>query len=54
MGRHYRVGRDCFYSRFWAVQCWRWWFPFWTEEIGMLNSQEEALAMIDIMRMNFK
>jgi hypothetical protein len=54
MGRTYRVSRDSVYTQLWAVQCWRWWWPFWTEEFGMLNSPSKAEAMIDILRMNFK
>lgn len=47
----YRVARDRFYSRMWAVQVWRWWWPFWSEwGNGMLNSQQEAEELITILK----
>lgn len=48
-----RVSRDWFYPSMWAVQTRRWWWPFWIEEIGMLKTYDEALAMIEILRRNY-
>ena len=48
--RMYRVSRDKWMPMHWSVQCWRWWWPFWTEEIGLLNTYAEAVEMVDILR----
>ena len=45
----YRVSRNSTLQRFWAVQSKRWWWPFWIEEIGLLNSKEEALEMVKLL-----
>lgn len=47
----YRIARDNWFPRYWAVQQWRWWWPFWIEVgNGMLESKEEALDFISELR----
>jgi hypothetical protein len=46
----YRVNRDWCYTFMWAVEVKRWWWPFWSEERGLLPTKEAALALIEELR----
>ena len=51
---YYRVARDSWYPRWWAVQVWRPWWPFWTEVgNGMLHSKQEALDLIKDLQTHY-
>jgi hypothetical protein len=46
----YRVARDSWYPRYWAVQYRLWFWPFWVEfGAGLLQSKEEAYDLIDTL-----
>lgn len=46
----YRITRDSYYSFMWAIESRRWWWPFWIEQVGMLNTKDEAISVINDLR----
>lgn len=46
----YRISRDRAVPWRWAVQVKKWWWPFWTEEVGLLSSRNEALTLIEVLK----
>lgn len=54
MGKKYRINRDWFNSRYYQVQCWRWYFPFWTEVRGLLHSENEAKDLIRMLTTTYE
>lgn len=45
----YRVNRDWFYAKLWSVERKSWWRG-WVEERGMLATKEEALELIELLK----
>lgn len=50
----YRVNRDWFDSRRWALEKKYWFWPFWMEVRGLMNSRQEAIDLIDIVKKTYK
>jgi hypothetical protein len=47
--RKYRINRDAYTTRYWAVEVWRVWWPFWMEERSMLTTKKEAEELLEIL-----
>ena len=47
----YRVSRDQYIPRFWAVQYRVWYWPFWIEHgNGLLPSKADAYELIELLQ----
>ena len=40
--KYYKVMPDWYLPRMYMVKVWRWYWPFWTEAVGLLPSKEKA------------
>lgn len=47
--RQYRINRDRIITCRWAVQVKRLWWPFWTDEVDMLPSRDEAEELLELL-----
>lgn len=50
----YRVVPDWFAHWRFQIEIWRWYWPFWTERHGLIRSEAEALALIEMIKRTYK